>query len=140
MPPERRVTGIGGIFFKARDPDAMARWYEERLGIAVEPAATSSEDGEHERSGMFHWREHDDPEAEGMTIWAVFPERTSYFFPGQAPFMVNYRVRDLDQVLEELKREGVWIDERREDTEYGRFAWIQDPEGNRIELWQPPAS
>ena len=121
-----RVTGIGGIFFKANDPDKLATWYREHLGIA--PSA----DG----SVVFRWREDKTPETRGYTVWAPFPAATRYFDPSTAPFMINYRVRDLDLVLAELAKEGVTV-ERREDSEFGRFAWLQDPEGNRIELWQP---
>ena len=123
-----RVTGIGGIFFKGRNPDELAAWYRDHLGIEVHEGNIS----------IFQWREHDEPEREASTVWSIFPEDTSYFGPGTAPFMINYRVADLDAVLEQLRAEGVQIAEKREDSEYGRFAWIFDPDGNRIELWQPP--
>src|SRR5438105_2772657 len=121
-----RVTGIGGIFFKANDPEKLAAWYREHLGI------TPSADG----SVVFRWREDKIPENRGYTVWAPFPAATRYFDPSTAPFMINYRVRDLDAVVAELRKAGVTIDDRREDSEFGRFAWILDPEGNRIELWQ----
>jgi catechol 2,3-dioxygenase-like lactoylglutathione lyase family enzyme len=124
----KRVTGIGGIFFKARDPKALGAWYRDRLGVPV------GEDG----TAMFHWRDHERPDEEGLTVWAPFEEKTSYFGPGPAPFMLNFRVDDLDAVLAALAAEGVTIDPKREDHDYGRFAWIVDPEGNRIELWEPP--
>lgn len=123
-----RVTGIGGIFFKGKNPDELSAWYRQHLGIEVDDSHMS----------IFRWREHDEPEREGSTVWSVFPSDTTYFGPGDAPFMINYRVADLDAVLEQLREEGVRIDEKREDGEYGRFAWIFDPDGNRIELWQPP--
>ena len=88
---------------------------------------------------MFKWREGIDKGREGMTVWAIFPKATTYFQPSQASFMMNFRVADLDGLLKALKEEGVEIDPHREDYEYGRFAWIMDPEGNRIELWEPPA-
>ncbi|MEE8272070.1 MAG: VOC family protein [Alphaproteobacteria bacterium] len=122
-----RVTGIGGVFFKARDPDRLIDWYRDRLGIA--PA----EDG----NVAFHWRESDDPDRRGRTIWAPFPSDTQYFEPSTAPFMINYRVDDLDALLERLRAAGVEVDDRVEEYDYGRFAWVMDPEGNRIELWQP---
>lgn len=125
----RRVTGLGGIFFKAEKPEEMYEWYEKHLGI------TRAADG----SGViFPWRLADDPERQGMTIWSIFPHHTRYFEPGKASFMVNYRVDDLDALLAALREEGVEIDPKREDEVYGRFAWITDPEGNRIELWEPP--
>lgn len=125
-----RVTGIGGIFFKARDPKQMMVWYEKHLGI---PAT-----GPEETNAMFTWRDGSDPTLEGSTVWALFPHDTRYFGPGAAPFMVNYRVADLDALLEQLRAEGVTVEERIEEYVYGRFAWIIDPEGNRIELWEPP--
>jgi predicted enzyme related to lactoylglutathione lyase len=84
-----------------------------------------------------HWRENDNPERRGATVWALFEKRTPYFEPSRAPFMLNYRVDDLDALLEALRAEGVTID-KHEDSDYGRFAWIMDPEGNKIELWEPP--
>ncbi len=125
----KRVTGIGGIFFKTQDPQALYQWYEKHLGI---PRAL---DG---ASATFEWREADDPEGKGMTVWSIFPRDTKYFDPSAAPFMINYRVDDLDALLAALQEEGVKIDPHREDYDYGRFAWIMDPAGNRIELWEPP--
>ena len=121
-----RVTGLGGVFFKADDPKRLSSWYETHLGL-------KGEDG----SVFFRWRERD-ADAAGMTVWSVFPRDSTYFDPSRAPFMLNYRVDDLDALLERLRAEGVTIDDRREDSQYGRFAWVMDPEGNRIELWQPP--
>jgi predicted enzyme related to lactoylglutathione lyase len=86
----------------------------------------------------FEWREHADPARTAYTVWAPFQKNTSYFAPSQAPFMINYRVENLDRVLDLLKSEGVEVDERREECEFGRFGWVMDPEGNRIELWEPP--
>lgn len=126
----KRVTGVGGIFFKAKDPMTLSAWYERHLGI--KPAS------EGENSAMFKWRDSENPDQEGMTVWSLFPQNTTYFNPSAAPFMVNYRVEDLDGLLDALRAEGVTIDPKREDYEYGRFAWIVDPEGNRIELWEPP--
>jgi catechol 2,3-dioxygenase-like lactoylglutathione lyase family enzyme len=120
----KRVIGLGGVFFKAEDPKKLYGWYKQHLGI--EPGAS------------FPWRRVDDPASETCTAWSIFPRDTGYFGPGPAPFMINYQVADLDAVLEALRAEGVTIDPKREDCEYGRFAWIVDPEGNRIELWQPP--
>jgi len=121
-----RVTGLGGIFFKAKDPKAMVEWYRRHLGIRIEDTVA-----------LFAWRGGEDGKVEGHTVWSIFPADTKYFGDG-APFMINYRVKDLDAVLASLRREGVSIVPERQDYEYGRFAWITDPEGNRIELWEPP--
>ncbi len=119
----KRVTGIGGVFFKAKNPEHLYAWYEKHLGLQAKPGEgivfRGTEDG-------------------GMTVLAIFPSDTTYFRPGRADFMMNFRVADLDSLLEAPRAEGVEIDPKREDFEYGRFAWIMDPEGNRIELWQPP--
>ncbi len=125
----KRVTGIGGIFIKAENPGSLYEWYEKHLGIVREP---------HGHGAMLHWREAEDPERRGMTIWALFEKKSEYFDPSRAQFMVNYRVDDMDALLEALRAEGVAVDPKREDTDYGRFAWITDPEGNKIELWEPP--
>jgi len=121
-----QVTGLGGVFFKAEDPEKLYSWYEKHLGIKREP---------HGQGSTFRWR--DDEGNEGATAWAIFPKATKYFDPSRAPFMLNYRVDDLDRLLEKLREAGAQIDPKREDCEYGRFAWIIDPEGNRIELWEP---
>ena len=126
-----RVTGIGGIFLRARDPKALSAWYAKHLGISVTPYGAS-----------FIWSECDQPEGagKGLTAWNIFPADTKYFGPDANPVqqtMVNYRVDDLDALLDQLRAAGVQIDPHRDDADYGRFAWIYDPEGNRIELWQP---
>lgn len=126
-----RVTGIGGIFFKARDPRQMMAWYSKHLGIGANT-------GEGETYAEFTWRDSEEPQRPGSTVWALFPQDTTYFDPGTAPFMVNYRVADLDALLAQLKAEGVHVEERIEEYEHGRFGWITDPEGSRIELWEPP--
>lgn len=119
----KRVTGIGGVFFKAEDPKRLYQWYEEHLGLKREP------DG----SGVVF------PGQSGaMTVWSIFKKDTTYFGPGQQSVMINYTVDDLDGLLATLRKEGVEIDPKREDYDYGRFAWIVDPEGNRIDLWEPP--
>jgi len=125
----KRVTGIGGIFFKAQDQKKMAAWYEKHLGLKEEHAGEGV---------SLRWRELDNPDTIGLTAWSIFKEDTKYFNPSRAPFMINYRVDDLDGLLDALRAEGVQIDPKREDFDYGRFAWIMDPEGNRIELWEPP--
>jgi len=124
----KRVTGIGGIFFKSENPRKLYDWYERHLGIKADPNS----------GAMFNWRDAEDPSKKGMTIWSIFPAATKYFDPSRSSFMLNYRVEDLDGLLAALKEEGVEIDPKREDYQYGRFAWIMDPDGNRIELWEPP--
>jgi catechol 2,3-dioxygenase-like lactoylglutathione lyase family enzyme len=124
-----RVTGIGGIFFKSSDPGNLGAWYREHLGLDVADWGGTS----------FEWREARPPGRKASTVWSLFPSNTKYFDPSGAPFMINYRVDDLDRVLRALRREGCSVDARVEESEYGRFGWVMDPEGNRIELWQPPA-
>jgi len=132
--PAERVTGIGGVFFKAKDPRALTRWYLEHLGVDVlggRPGSGAIE------PATFAWRERADPSRVATTTWAIFPETTMYFSPGTASFMVNYRVRDLDRMLAQLRAEGVIVEPRITQEAAGRFAWVVDPEGNRIELWEP---
>lgn len=123
----KRVTGIGGIFFKAKEPEKLQQWYREHLDVETVPEGGAS----------FRWRHEDQPERVGMTVWSVMAANTTYFGESTSPFMINYRVADLDALLETLKKEGVPFDGRIEEHDYGRFAWITDPEGNRIELWEP---
>ena len=118
-----KVVGVGGVFLKARDPKALSDWYAVHFGITKE---------EHGGSLLF-----DGPESMGMTVFAHFPADTTYFGDGPQQFMLNLRVDDLDAVLERLAAAEVRIDPKRQDESYGRFAWIWDPEGNRVELWQP---
>ena len=125
----KRVTGIGGIFFKTKDPEKTKAWYHEHLGIVPDAGGYVS----------FQWREKDDPERIGFTAWSPFREDTTYFEPSPAPFMINYRVADLHGLLKQLRREGVEVIDQIEEGEYGRFGWIIDPEGTKIELWEPPS-
>jgi catechol 2,3-dioxygenase-like lactoylglutathione lyase family enzyme len=120
-----RVTGIGGVFFKAREPKKMASWYRDHLGI-------QSNGG----FAIFNWRDKDNPERMGLTTWALFPTNTTYLGPSAATMMINYRVANLERLLAQLRRDGVTV-EKVKDEAFGRFAWITDPEGNRIELWEP---
>jgi predicted enzyme related to lactoylglutathione lyase len=113
-----KVVGLGGLFFKADDPEKLYQWYEQHLGIKAKPG-----------EGMIF-------ADGGPVVWSIFPKSSKYFDPSHAPFMMNFRVDDMDALREQLKQAGVEI--KREDHEYGSFAWIMDPEGNRIELWQPP--
>jgi predicted enzyme related to lactoylglutathione lyase len=115
--PGERVTGIGGVFFRARDPKALVDWYAEHLGVPVT-----------EGYAIF-------PESRN-TVWSPFTQDTDYW-PSEKQGMVNFTVRDLDAMLAQLRAAGVEVDERVEDLEYGRFGWAVDPEGNRFELWEP---
>ncbi len=122
----KRVTGIGGVFFKAKDPEKLKAWYRTHLGIESESWGAT-----------FNWR--DDPRsADGSTAFSVFTEETKYFEPGKKPFMINFRVADLNWLKDQLRAEGVEVDPKVEESEFGKFGWVMDPEGNRIELWEPP--
>lgn len=129
-----RVTGLGGVFFKAKDPQRLRAWYRKHLGIGAGRQGSRTFPGE---TVVFEWREKDEPERVGYTVWGPFPTDTKYFDPSPAPFMFNYRVADLDRLLHQLRREGVQVEDRIQEYEYGRFGWIIDPEGNRVELWEP---
>lgn len=120
-----RAVGFGGVFLKAQEPKALAAWYAQHLGV---PAL---EDG----SLAF-----DGPASMGMTVFSHFPANTKYFGDGPQQSMLNFRVDDLDALLAQLAEAGVRIDPKRDDYPFGKFAWIWDPEGNRVELWQPPAA
>lgn len=125
-----RVTGIGGVFFKAHDAMKLAAWYREHLGIPSEGA----------ESGAYHqfeWLEKDNPSKTGGTVWAVFPETAKTFGASKSPVMIDYRVANLERLLAQLKREGVPVEDKIEDAPYGRFGHAMDPEGNRIEFWEP---
>lgn len=119
----KRVTGIGGIFFKAKDAPALQAWYKRHLGIDVQEWGGAA----------FTWTDG------GTTIWSIAPAQTDQFAPGTAPFMINYRVEDLHALIEVLREEGCNVLEKVDDSEYGKFGWVIDPEGNKVELWQPPA-
>jgi predicted enzyme related to lactoylglutathione lyase len=124
-----RVTGIGGVFFKARDPDVLIGWYRDVLGLAIEPHGAVT----------FAWTDDPQPGGSGHTVWAPFPEDTTYFAPSDKPYMFNFRVDDLDGVLHRLRAASAQVDDRTETYPYGRFGWAMDPEGNRIEFWEPAA-
>jgi predicted enzyme related to lactoylglutathione lyase len=125
----QRVTGIGGIFFKARDAEVLREWYRRHLGIDVQDWGGTS----------FRWHDEQKPEPHGVTVWSIFKDSNKYFDPSPAPFMINYRVSDLMAVLDALRAEGCTVDEKTDTSEFGKFGWVMDPEGNRIELWEPPA-
>lgn len=121
-----RVTGIGGIFFKAKDPAALKAWYSKNLGIRMSDYGST-----------FEWRQGMDSTKKGFTAWAPFKETTKYFQPSEKQFMINYRVEGLDQLLAQMKAAGILPVDSVEKTSYGNFVHLMDPEGNKIELWQP---
>ena len=123
---QRKVTGIGGIFFKCKDPIALKEWYKTNLGFNTDQYGTS-----------FEWRQGDNPSKYGFTQWSAFKETTKYFEPSTKDFMINYRVINLTELVEQLKSNGVNIIDTIETYDYGKFVHIMDPEGNKIELWEP---
>jgi predicted enzyme related to lactoylglutathione lyase len=130
----RRVTGVGGFFFKSQNPGKLAAWYREHLGVALQPG------GEGANALQFHsfeWREKDHAERAGATVFSIFPADTKYFGAGSSQFMVNFRVANLELLLSQLRQEGVRVDDKIEDQSYGRFGWAMDSDGHRIELWEP---
>jgi predicted enzyme related to lactoylglutathione lyase len=125
----KRVTGIGGIFFKAKDAPALQTWYKEHLGIDVQSWGGTA----------FNWTDSEGNPTAGTTIWSIGPDEGGYFAPSQSTFMINYRVEDVKALAAVLKDEGCTVLDKIEESEYGIFAWVIDPEGNKVELWQPPA-
>ena len=125
----KRVTGIGGIFFKAKDAPALQAWYKRHLGIDVQPWGGAA----------FDWTDSDGKPTGGTTAWSIGPQEGNQFAPSTASFMVNYRVEDVHALVAALKAEGCNVLDKIDDSEYGKFAWVIDPEGNKVELWQPPA-
>lgn len=124
----KRVTGIGGVFFKAKDPVALRAWYQRHLGIDVLEWGGAA----------FSWADEGGKPTGGTTIWSVGAADGDDFAPSAAPFMVNYRVADLAALLDALRREGCRVLDRTDSSEFGKFGWVVDPEGNKVELWQPP--
>jgi predicted enzyme related to lactoylglutathione lyase len=127
----KHITGIGGIFFKASDPEKLGAWYKEHLGLEVEEYGGVTFRDAGATTGPA-------PRRQAYTVWSPFAADTDYFAPSDKPFMINFRVADLDALLAKLRAEGVTVDERSEKSEFGYFGWAMDPEGNRIELWEPP--
>lgn len=122
----RRATGIGGVFFKAENPEALRTWYRDHLGLVT-----------NEYGSLFEFRLADRPQSPGYLQWSPFANTTTYFQPSSKPFMINYRVADLAGLMEQLKKEGVQVVSEPESASYGKFAHVMDPEGNKIELWEP---
>ena len=121
----KRVTGIGGIFFVAKDPVALRAWYKEHLGIDIQAWGGTA----------FNWA---DDGGAGSTAWSIFGPSPGKFAPSKASFMLNYRVADLTGLLQALRKEGCNVLEKVDDSDFGKFGWVIDPEGNKVELWQPP--
>lgn len=124
----KRVTGIGGIFFQAKDPVALRAWYSRHLGIDVQPWGGTA----------FSWSDGEGQPMKGTTIWSIGAASGEQFAPSTSTFMVNYRVDNLAALLVALREEGCDVLEKTDDSEYGKFGWVMDPEGNKVELWQPP--
>lgn len=125
-----RVIGLGGIFFKTKDPAKLAEWYRKHLGLNVEDwGGVSFQEGTADALK---------PKRQSHIVWSPFEADTTYFSPSEKPFMINYRVHDLDALLEQLRREGVKVEDKTEESEFGKFGWVMDPEGTKIELWEPP--
>lgn len=124
----QRVTGIGGIFFHARDPVALRAWYQRHLGIDVQVWGGAA----------FAWTDAAGHPTPGTTVWSIGAADSGHFAPSTSSFMVNYRVDDLASLLQALREEGCEVLEKTDDSEFGKFGWVMDPEGNKVELWQPP--
>lgn len=121
----KRVTGIGGVFFKCKDPDAVKAWYKKHLGFDTDQWGTS-----------FEWRQGVNADKKGFTQWSPFSDKTTYFEPSKKEFMINYRVENIEALVSELKKEGVTVTDDIQTFDYGKFVHILDLEGNKIELWE----
>ena len=126
MSAKKKVTGIGGIFFKAKDPKKMNDWYSKNLGLVT-----------NEYGSLFEFRDAEQPEQKAYLQWSPFSENTDYFQPSKKEFMINYRVQNIEALVEELKSSGVQVVDEIATYEYGKFVHILDPENNKIELWEP---
>jgi hypothetical protein len=124
----KHVTGSGGLFFQAKEPEKLCGWYRKDLGIEID-----------ERAATFRWQRLDDPQKERYTVWSLFSGDTNYFASSAKPFMINFQVENLEQLLAELKKEDVDVDPRVEANDYGKFDWVIHPKGNCIDLWEPPS-
>jgi predicted enzyme related to lactoylglutathione lyase len=122
----KRVTGVGGIFFKCKDPGKVREWYQTHLGLFT-----------NEYGAVFEWRQAADTTKKGFLQWSPFSEKTKYFAPSTKEFMINYRVDNLEALVAALKEEGVTVTDTIETFDYGKFVHIMDPEGNKLELWEP---
>jgi predicted enzyme related to lactoylglutathione lyase len=123
-----RVTGIGGIFFKSRDPKALMDWYQRQLGVQAEQWG----------GAVFQWNSDSNPSGVGSTVFSIMEQGSKNFGPGPSQFMINFRVDHVNALLERLRADGCEVSDNAQDSEYGKFGWVTDPDGNRIELWEPP--
>ena len=124
----KRVTGIGGVFIKSGDPAKLREWYQRHLGIQFE-----------DWGGLaFSWKGPENPDGVGTTVWNIFDAKSNYFDPSKAQVMINYRVADLHALVAALRAEGCEVMDKVDDSEYGKFGWVVDPDGNKVELWEPP--
>lgn len=125
----KKVTGIGGIFFKCNDPEKIKQWYRDNLGFETDAYGAG-----------FEWLHTDDTSKRGFTQWSPFPQSSEYMAPSEKEFMINYRVENLEELVKELEKAGITMLDKMETYEYGKFIHILDPEGNKIELWEPDFS
>jgi len=126
MDKKGKVTGLGGIFFKAENPDSLKKWYDKNLGLPCD-----------QYGSLFTWRHKEDPDKLGYTQFSVFDKKTDYLNPAKKEFMINFRVDNLEALIRQLKKDGMQVIGEIESYEYGKFGWVMDPEGNKIELWEP---
>lgn len=126
MEKKGKVTGLGGLFIKAKDPELLKSWYGDHLGLPCD-----------EYGHLFSWREQDRPDKKGHTQFSVFKEDSTYLQPSQKEFMINFRVDDLEGMIRRLREAGMQVVGEIEEYDYGKFGWVMDPEGNKIELWEP---
>lgn len=126
MNKKGKVTGLGGVFFKANEPNSLKSWYEQNLGLPCD-----------QYGSLFTWRHKEDPDKLGYTQFSVFDKDTEYLNPGKKEFMINFRVENLEALIGQLKEDGMQVIGEIETYDYGKFGWVMDPEGNKIELWEP---
>jgi catechol 2,3-dioxygenase-like lactoylglutathione lyase family enzyme len=123
-----RVTGLGGVFLKANDKAALTAWYKQHLGMDVQDWG----------GAQFFWKDDQGPREQAYSMWTLFKADSTYFAPSEKPFMLNFRVDDLLALVAQLRAAGCAVDEKVDESEYGKFGWVTDPEGTKIELWEPP--
>ena len=126
MAKKGKITGIGGVFFKCQNPDAIRKWYHDNFGLSDDKYGHT-----------FVWKKPENPEKNGYTAWNPFDDKSDYFEPSKQKYMINYRVENLEELLQELKEAGATIVGDIQSFDYGKFGWLLDPEGNKIELWEP---
>ena len=127
MDNKKKIIGLGGVFLKAKNPNSLCSWYDKHLGTTFGKNSYA----------LFHWQEKEPPHQSGSTTFSFFKEDSNYFHPSVKPVMLNFRVQHLDELLQELRANGVYVLDKVEEYPYGKFAWILDEEGNKVELWEP---